>query len=119
MPGSDGLQILGDFWKKSSELRFEASWFLDLGEANPVMDYGMSARCWVKWNSQQSKNCVCLSSCWKPKSQEGNKSFVPELKKVVSVSSVFSDSYACERFTYIRIFYIFVFGYVIIPIRLI
>ena len=24
--------------------------------------------------------------CWKPKSQEGNKSFVPELKKVVSVS---------------------------------
>ena len=25
----------------------------------------------------------------KPKSQEGNKSFVPELKKVVSVSSVF------------------------------
>ena len=30
--------------------------------------------------------CLSLSSCWKPKSQEGNKSFVPELKKVVSVS---------------------------------
>ena len=36
----------------------------------------------------------------KPKSQEGNKSFVPELPRVVSVSSVFRDSYACERFTY-------------------
>ena len=32
------------------------------------------------------KNCVALSSCRKPKSQEGNKSFVPELKRVVSVS---------------------------------
>ena len=24
MPGSDGLRILGDFWKKSSELRSKA-----------------------------------------------------------------------------------------------
>ena len=39
--------------------------------------------------------CVSLSSCWKPKSQEGNKCFVPELKNVVSV---FRDSYAYERF---------------------
>ena len=43
------------------------------------------------------KYCVSLSLCWKPKSQEGNKSFVPELKKVVSVS------YAYERFTYLYI----------------
>ena len=46
---------------------------------------------------------LSLSSCWKPKTQEGNKSFVTELKKVVSVSR---DSYVCEyfmhyeRFTY-------------------
>ena len=65
--------------------------FLDLGEASPVMDYGMPAYCWVRWNSQHSKNCVCLSlsSCWRPKSQDGNESSVPELPRVVSVSSVF------------------------------
>ena len=49
-----------------------------------------AARCWVRWNSQHSKNFVSLSPrVEKPKSQEGNKSFVPELKKVVSVLSVF------------------------------
>ncbi len=36
----------------------------------------------------------------KPKSQEDNKSFVPELKKVVSVSR---DSFAYERFRYLNI----------------
>ena len=64
MPGSDGLRILGDFWKKavSWDKRLdEASWFLDRGEASPVMDYGMTARCWVGWNSQHSRNCVSLS----------------------------------------------------------
>ena len=76
----------------------EASWFLDLGEASPVMDYGMPARCWVRWNSQHSRNCVSLSLCWKSKSQEGNKSFVPGLPRVVNVSSVFWDSYAYEQF---------------------
>ena len=76
--------------------------FWDLGEASPVMDYGMPTRCWVRWNSQHSRNCVSLSSCWKPKSQEGNKSFVPELKKVISVSSV-------SEFLYIWLFHIFVF----------
>ena len=40
----------------------------------------------IRWNSQHSKNSVSLSSCWKPKSQGGNKSFVPELPRVVSVS---------------------------------
>ena len=71
---------------------------------------------WRWTNSQHSKNyaSLSLSSRWKPKSQEGNKSFVPELKKVVYVSR---DSYACERSTYqfisrICIFHIFVFGYV-------
>ena len=44
--------------------------------------------CSVRWNSQLSKKmCLSLSSCRKPKSQEGNKSLVHELKKVVSVSS--------------------------------
>ena len=40
----------------------------------------------------------------KPKSQEGNKSFLPELKKIVSVSGVFRDSYAYERF-YISVYF--------------
>ena len=38
MPRSDGLRILGDFWKKavSWDLRLdEASWFSGLGEARP------------------------------------------------------------------------------------
>ena len=73
-------------------MRFEAGrseliW--DLGEASRVIDYGMPARCWVRWNSQHSRNCVSLSPrIEKPKSQEGNKSFVPEQPTVVSVSSV-------------------------------
>ena len=57
---------------------------LDSGPANSEGEL-TEERC---RNSQHSKNCVCLSlsSCRKPKSQEGNKSFVPELKEVVSVS---------------------------------
>ena len=39
---------------------------------------------------------VSLSSCWKPKSHEGNKSFVPEPRE----SSVFRDSYSCDRLTH-------------------
>ena len=58
----------------------------DLNEASPIGSTRCAARGGVRWNSQHSKNCVSLSLCWKPKSQEGNKSFVPELKKVVSVS---------------------------------
>ena len=42
----------------------------------------------------------------KPKSQEGNKSFVPELPRVVSVSSVSRDSYVFEYFTYLYISHI-------------
>ena len=74
-------------WFKKKQFVKIWSWtkrvdFLDLGAASPVG----STRCWVRWNSQHSQNCVSLSSCWKHKSQEGNKSFVPELQKVVSVS---------------------------------
>ena len=100
MSGSDGLRILGHLWKKavSWDLKLdEASWFLDLGEASPFGSTRCAARCRVRLNSQHNKNCVCLSLCLSlglslspyveiPKSQEGNKSFVPELKKVVSVS---------------------------------
>ena len=88
MPGSDGLRIFGDFWKKavSWDLKLdEANWFLDMGEASPVGSTRCAARGGIKWNSQQSKNCVSLSERWKPKSQGGNKSFVPEQRK----SSVF------------------------------
>ena len=64
----------------------EASWFSSFGEAKSVGCTRCAARGGVRRNSQHSKNCVSLSSCWKPKSQEGNESFVPELKIVVSVS---------------------------------
>ena len=61
--------------------------------------------CWVRWNSQHNKNCVSLPSCRKPKNQEGNKSFVSELKKVVSV---FRDSYASEHFMYSYNAYVYI-----------
>ena len=63
---------------------------------------GYAARCWVRWNGQHSKNRASLSSCRKPKSQEGNKSFVPEPRE----SSVFRDSHAYKYFTYMYISHI-------------
>ena len=72
--------ILGDFEKKQLVEIWSWTRRVQFGST------GCAARCWVRWNSQHSKNCVSLSSCWKPKSQEGNKSFVPELPRVVSVS---------------------------------
>ena len=87
-PRSDGLRVLGDFWKKavSWDLKLdEAGWFLSPGESSPVGSIRCAARGGVRWNSHHSKNCVSLSSCWKPESQEGNKSFEPELSR----SSVF------------------------------
>ena len=89
MPGSDGLRILGDFWKKAASWDLnleEACGFSSLRKARSVGSTWCAARCWVRWNSQQSRNCVSLSSCRKPKSQEGNKSFVPELPRVIGVS---------------------------------
>ena len=114
--------ILGDFEKKSINWDLslgEASSDSDLGEASPVMVYRMH-RAFVgsvSWdlnlgegssageltkgrcrNSQHSKNCVSLSPrVEKLKVKKGNKRFVPELPRVVSVSQ---DSYACEHFTY-------------------
>ena len=91
MPGSDGLGNFGDFWKKQlAEIR---SW------ARPVeiwswtrrvqfVGYGMR-RAFVGLDGTVSIVKIVslsLSSCRKTKSQECNKSFVPELKKVVSVS---------------------------------
>ena len=112
MPGSNGLGILVIFEKAVSwDLTLdEASWDSDLGEsswvygicrafvgsvswdlkldeASPVCSLRDAPRvCWIKWNGHHSKNCVSLSSCRKTKSQEVNKRFVPERKKVVSVS---------------------------------
>ena len=43
----------------------EASWDLKLDEASPIGTTGCAACCWVRWNSQHSKNCVSLSSCRK------------------------------------------------------
>ena len=65
------------------------------------MAYGMR-RAFVGSDGTVSieKLCLSLSSCRKPKSQEGNKSFVPEQRESSSVSR---DSYACERFIYLYI----------------
>ena len=107
MPRSDGLRILGDCWKKaiSWDLRLDkASWFLDLGDASPVGSTRCAARCWVRWNSQHSRNCVSLSPrVEKPKSQEGNKSFVPEQRK----SSLLRGIPMPMNVSRIRIFYIY------------
>ena len=128
MPGSDGLRILGDFWKKAvswdSDLG-EVNWFLDLGVARLVGSTRCAARGGVRWNSQHSKHCVSLSSCRKPKSQEGNKSFVPEPREpsvfrvffgflcqwTFHVSVCFTDRYI----SYISMFHEFVFEYVTDP----
>ena len=104
-----GAGNFGDFWKKQwveiclwARLVGIWSW----ARRVQFVGYGMRARLLGQWveiltrgrefswgvdcgrcrNSQHSKNCVSVSLCRKPKSQEGNKSFVPELKKVVSVS---------------------------------
>ena len=64
------------FWKKAMSWDLdlgEASWFLDLGESSPVGSTRCAVHGGVRWNSQLSRSCVSLSSCWKPKSQEGNK----------------------------------------------
>ena len=111
----------GDFWKKQwVEI---CPWtrqvdFLRLGEASPVVVYGMHHAFVgsVSWdfdsgprvqlrlteercrNSQHSKNCVSLSLCWKTKSP----------KKLINVSelselSVFRDSYAYTFSSYVRL----------------
>ena len=103
----------GWFWKKAvswDPKLGEASWDLKLDEANPLRGLRDAPRvCWVRWDGQHSQNCVSLSLLVsEDKTQEGNKSFVPELKKVVSVSR---DSYACERF-YISVY--FTYSYLVI-----
>ena len=88
--------ILG-YFEKSSLLRFEPRRDqLGLGGAPRVVGSDGTVRI-VKIV------CLSLSSCRKPKSQEGNKSFVPEPRE----SSVFRDSYASECLThpYICILY--------------
>ena len=107
------------FWKKAVSLNLrqnEASWDLNLGEVSPVVDCGMRASLLGQWveswrwtNSQHSKKSVSL-----PPRVENLK-----VKKVIKVSYLnqesrqcfecFSDSYAFEDFTYIRIFCISVY----------
>ena len=114
MHGSDGPRILGDFWKKavSWDLRLDkVSWFLDLGEASPVMDYQMS-RVVGSDGTVSIVEIVSFSPrVEKPKSQEGYISFVPELQRVVSVSSI--SGFLCMwTFSRVRIFYVSYFEYV-------
>ena len=72
-------------------------------KTSPIVCCGVRARWLGQWveswrwtKSQHYNNCVSLSSCRKPKSQEGNKSFVPEPRE----SSVFQDSYAFIKCSY-------------------
>ena len=76
MPGSDGLRFLLILKNKLVEI------WLWAGQSSWVDDY---ERC---RNSQHSKNCISLSSCRKTKTQEVNKTFVPEQRE----SSVFQIS---------------------------
>ena len=103
-------------FEKSSEFRFETKRVGIRIWARPVQLFaaGCARVCWVSelradaGRSQHIKNCVSLSSCLKPKSQEGNKSFIPKPRE----SSVFRDSYACERFTYQYICIFVYYGYI-------
>ena len=107
MPGREEMEILVIFEKNQlAEIRTKAkpvqlvyrmrcafvgsvSWDSDSG---PRVQLGNWLKGYVGTVSIV-KNCVSLSSCRKPKSQEGNRSFVPELKKVVSVSRI--SGYLC------------------------
>ena len=112
MLGSDGLRIWGDFWKKAVSWDpnlDESSW--DCGVHARLLGQWVEIRRWMKrvdfliWarlgqlglrdaprvvGSDGTVSVVEIVSLSprveKPKSQEGNKSFVSELLRVVSVS---------------------------------
>ena len=110
------------FWdlKKNSELRFglgRSKSLFDLGEARPGV-YGMPARWLNQWveswrctNSQHSKKlCLSLLMSGNLKLKKVNKSFVPEPRKLSSVSSVFGFLYEYEhyeRFMHVNILVVF------------
>ena len=81
--------ILGDFEKKavSWDLTLdEASWFLSLGEASPVGDYGMRrAFVWSDGTVSIVKIVSLSPRVEILKVKNVNKRFVPELQRVVSV----------------------------------
>ena len=112
-PGSDGLGILGDFWKKavSSDLnQDEASWFFGPGRGqSSYVSMRCAARGGVRWNSQHSKNCVSLS----PRFEN------LKVKKVIKVSYLNKESRQCfsyfgipmhKNVLYIRIFVYFTYS---------
>ena len=130
MPGSEGLGILGIFFKKavSWDLSLgEASWDSDLGETSPVVVYGMRRAfvgsvswdwtlgrrvqqgIWLKDDvgTVSIVRIVCLSLLLsnKLKVKKVNKRFVPELKKVVSIFRYFHASgYTTYLFRSIHIY---------------
>ena len=75
MPVSDGLRILGDFWKKA------VSWDLNLDESSWFLSWVRPVQLGLRDGTVSIVKIVSLSLCLKPKSKEGNKSFIPELKK--------------------------------------
>ena len=75
---------------------------------SPVVGCEVRARWLGQWveswrwtNSQHSKNCASLSSCWKPKSQEGNKSFVPKPRDRQCFECFFGIPYVYFTYSYL------------------
>ena len=108
MLGIEGLGILV-ILEKNSWLRFEpgrGELIFEPGRGQSSSGLRDAQRvCLVWWNSQHSKNCFSLSPrVENPKSREGKKSFVPEIKEVVSVSGFLYASGYFGRISRIRIF---------------
>ena len=87
MPWSDGLGFLV-ILNKSNELRFElgrSELIFGPGWSKSNYSLGGAPRVVGSHGTVSIVKIESLCSCWKPKSQEGNKSFVPEPRE----SSVF------------------------------
>ena len=105
MPGSDGLRIWVIFKKKQ---------LVEIWTWTKRVDFWTCGRPVQLWTTGCLRvagsdgtvsivEIVSLSPCVeKPKSQEGNKSFVPELKKVVSVSRI-SEFLCIMKISHFRI----------------
>ena len=98
MSWSDRLGILVIFEKKQLVETKRVDIWAGWGQSS--WGYGMHRALLGEMKSQHSKNCNSLSSCKQPKSQEGNKSFEPEVKHVVSVSG-----FICMWTFYISVYF--------------
>ena len=97
MPGSDGVGILVIF-EKSSSLRSDAG----RGQSSCVLRDAPRVVGSDGTVSIVTIVYLSLSSCRKSKSQEGNRSFVPEQPRVVSVSG-----FLCMWTFYISVYFMY------------